>query len=362
MSRHTSNQVWEKIQEGVFVIAEIGKNFIQSKEDKPIQYYVESAKQLISCAKEAGADAVKFQTHNVEDEQMEIDVTSPHFSGSDRYSWVKRNTEATPIEFWNEIKKYSEDIGIIFFSTPMSRGAAMKLEEVGVPIWKIGSGDILDFAMLDFIAQTRKPIIISSGMSTLAEIDKSITFLKKRTDKIALMHCVSKYPCPSEDLNLNTIKFFKNRYDMPIGFSDHSLGHESAIAAVGIGATVIEKHFSMSRDLWGADHKTSLTPAEFRELVRGIREKRESTITNYGQEKKILQDGEAVFRPFFRKSLVAGEDIRDGTKLRPEMIYSMRPQGFIGDALHSEEYELVLGRRVRRNLNKYDPICLKDLE
>ncbi len=358
----TNEQIWEKIQSGTFIIAEIGKNFIQSEDERSVAEYIGNAKELVRKAKEAGADAVKFQTHNVEDEQMKIDVTSPHFSGSDRYSWVKRNTEATPLEFWKEVKTYSDAIGIVFFSTPMSRGAAMKLEDLGVPIWKVGSGDILDFVMLDFIARTGKPVIISSGMSTKEEVDSAVNFLKARANRIALLHCVSKYPCPPEDLNLNTIKFFKKRYDMPIGFSDHSLGHESALAATGMGATVVEKHFSLSRDLWGADHKTSLTPDEFKKLVWGIRNKKESSIKHYGEEAKVLQDDEAVFRPFFRKSLVAGQDIEQGVLISPEMLYAMRPQGFIDGALHSEEYENVLGRKTKRPLIKYDPIGFEDLE
>lgn len=169
--------------ERIFIIAELGKNFIQTKEKKTTEEYLDNAKKLIKLAKESGADAVKFQTHNVEDEQLNINITSPHFSGSDRYNWVKRNDLATPLEFWQELKKYSEKLGIIFFSTPMSRGAAKKLEKVDIPIWKVGSADPLDFVMLDFLADTKKPIIISSGMSILKEIDQAIDFLKKEEFK-----------------------------------------------------------------------------------------------------------------------------------------------------------------------------------
>src|SRR3989338_8054859 len=115
--------------------------------------------------------------------------------------------------------------------------------------------------------QTNKLIIISSGMSSLEELDKSVDFLKKKIDRIILMHCVSKYPCPPEDLNLKTIEFLKKRYDLPVGFSDHSLGQQGALPAIELGAVVIEKHFSFSRDLWGADHKVSMTPAEFKQMV-----------------------------------------------------------------------------------------------
>ncbi|GAF77642.1 unnamed protein product, partial [marine sediment metagenome] len=177
----------------VFVIAELGKNFIQTKEERPVEEYLENAKELVQLAKQAGADAVKFQAHNIEDEQLDIKITAPHFSGSDRYNWVKRNTLATPPDFWKALKKYCDKLGIIFFSTPMSRGAAQMLEQrLDVPLWKVGSADILDFVMLDFIAKTNKPIILSTGMSTLAEVDKAVAFLQKRTRDIVLMHCVSE--------------------------------------------------------------------------------------------------------------------------------------------------------------------------
>lgn len=361
MNKFEYQYIWQKNNKKVFIVAELGKNFIQTKEEKPLKVYLENAKKLVKLAKEAGADAVKFQTHNVEDEQLNFNISSPHFLGNDRYNWVKRNTLATPLKFWQEIKKYCDKMRIIFFSTPMSRGAAIKLEKVGVPIWKISSADILDFVMLDFIASTKKPVIISSGMSTLEEIDKSVNFLRKRNVKIALLHCVSKYPCSPEELNLNTIKFFKKRYDIPIGFSDHSLGLESAVAAVNLGAVIIEKHFSLSRNLWGPDHKVSLTPEEFKEMVRRIRNREKIKLTDYGKEDKILQDEEIKFRPIFRKSLVAGKKIKKGTILKKEMIYAMRPQIYAG-GLPSEEYEKIIGKKTKKNLNKYEPITWEVLE
>lgn len=355
--------IWKKINspDEVFIIAEIGKNFIQEEEILPIEVYSKRAKQLIKAAKEAGADAVKFQTHEIEDEQLDANIISPHFNNQDRYNWVKRNTLITPLEFWKELKGYSEELGIIFFSTPMSKLAAKKLESIGVHLWKIGSADILDFLTLDHIAKTGKPIIISSGMSRINEIDKSIEFLKKRTDKIVLLHCVSKYPCPSEDLNLHTIKFFQKRYKLPVGFSDHSLGYESAIAAVNMGAKVIEKHFSFDRNFWGPDHKVSMTPEEFKIMVDKIRKKERIDLTNYGREAKILNSAEKVFREIFRKSLVAGRDIKKGERLEIDDIYSIRPQKY-AKGLPSDELEKIIGKKLKKDLNKYDPITLDSIE
>ena len=352
----------------VFVVAEIGKNFIQTQEERPIAEYLENAKALVKAAHEAGADAVKFQTHNVEDEQLNIHVVSPHFKGADRYSWLTRNTKATPLDgFWRPLKAYCDEVGIVFHSTPMSRGAARKLNELGVELWKVGSGDILDFVTLDFLASTGQPIIMSSGMSTIEELDQAIDFLKRRNANVILLHCVSKYPCPPEHLSLATIGFLAERYGIPVGFSDHSIGIDSALAAVALGAKVIEKHFSFSRDLWGADHKVSMTPEELKALVSGIRElerdpskkaaylAKEIVKAGMGSGTKVLQEDEAVFRPYFRKSLMAGRDIPAGTVITGEMLYAMRPQQYAG-GLPSEEYERVLGRKVAANLKKYDPI------
>ncbi|MFH1822319.1 MAG: UDP-N-acetylglucosamine 2-epimerase, partial [Patescibacteria group bacterium] len=320
-----------------------------------LEEYVENAKKLIQAAKQTGADAVKFQTHVLEDEFLNLDIVSPHFKESDRYNWVKRNEQATPLEFWQELIKYANQLGIIFFSTPMSRRAAQKLEQIGVELWKVGSADILDFTILDFMAETGKPIIISSGMSTLKEIDKAIKFLKARTDNIVLLHCVSKYPCPVEELNLSTISFLQNRYSIPVGFSDHSLGHESALAAVQLGAKVIEKHFSFGRDLWGADHKVSMTPKEFKIMAEKIRNKEMVNLANYGRSAKILNRDEAIFRPIFRKALMAGQELKAGEVLTKEKIYAMRPQKY-AQGLPSEEYENIINKELKKDLKKYEPI------
>lgn len=359
---------WEKIQKGTFIIAEAGKAFIQTQDEQDVAQYLANAKALVDAAADAGADAIKFQTHVVEDEQLDIKVTSPHFKGSDRYAWVSRNARATPLEeFWMPLKAYCEERGILFFSTPMSRGAAQLLNTVGTGLWKIGSGDILDFVMLDYIRCTDKPTILSSGMSTIEEVEDSLAFVQQKGALVSLLHCVSKYPCPPEELNLSTIEFYKEKFSIPIGFSDHSLNIDSAVVAVALGATVIEKHFSLSRNFWGSDHKVSHTPEEFAELVRRIREvgsspekKKEALASEFaglamGEKGKLLQGDEMAFRLLFRKSLMAGQDIPAGTVIEPHMLYAMRPQEYAG-GLPSEEYPRVLGRTTRVALKKYDPI------
>jgi N,N'-diacetyllegionaminate synthase len=371
MKQQKIQKVIEKAKKGILIIVDAGKNFIQTEEEKSVEEYLNNAKKLVDAAVESGADIIKWQTHNVEDEQLKIKVVSPHFKGGERYSWVSRNTKATPVnEFWKPLKAYCEEKNILFMSTPMSRGAAYILEDLDVDFWKIGSGDILDFVMLDFIRNTDKPIFISSGMSTMDELEKSINFLREKNDQIFLFHCVSQYPCPVEDLHLGTIQFFKEKFDIPIGFSDHSVGGiEQDLLAVAAGATILEKHFSFSRDLWGADHKVSMTPDELKELVleakdliNNTEKKERMLLSDFGQralegKNKILQDGESVFRPLFRKSLMAAKDIKSGTKITADMLFGMRPQKYAG-GLPTEEYCNVLGKTLSKDIKKFDPIVV----
>lgn len=344
-----------QLNQRVFIVAEIGKAFIQTEDDKTVEEYLINAKALILAAKEAGADAVKFQTHHIEDEQLDMPVVSPHFSGTERYAWVRRNMEATPLEFWQEVKAYADKIGITFFTTPMSRGAAQKLETLDIPLWKVGSGDILDFVMLDYLTLTGKPIIISTGMSTMAEIDCAVEFLRERGAEFTILHCISKYPASFNELALGTIPYFKERYKVPIGFSDHSIGAQAAVAAVCSGARIIEKHLSIARDLWGSDHKVSMRPHEFKQMVDIIRRNDAASTIQFDNSIKILDEKESMFRPIFRKSLMAGQDIAAGTIITKEMLYAMRPQQYAG-GLPSQEYKLVIGKKSSVGLKKYDPI------
>ena len=359
MNYSNQNQIWRKIQEDIFIVAEIGKNFIQTKEEKSIAEYLANAKKLIAAAKEAGVDAVKFQTHEVEDEQLNIDIVSPHFKGSDRYNWIKRNTEATPLWFWQKLKRYCDDVGLVFFSTPMSRKAAQKLNVVGVPFWKVGSGDVQDYVMLDFMLETKKPIIISTGMVSLTELDEVVRHIQSIGSPLVILYCVSQYPAPREYFNLSTIEYLSEKYpDAVIGFSDHSLGIEIPLMAVRLGAKIIEKHFSFSRNLWGPDHQTSATPEEMERLVKKIRLGDWRTIDPqpyYGKKDKELDGTNNQFRPYFNKSLMAGRDIPAGSTLAKEMIFAMRPKMY-AKGLPAEKFREILGRKTKVDLKKYDPI------
>ncbi|MDP7367416.1 MAG: N-acetylneuraminate synthase family protein [Candidatus Pacebacteria bacterium] len=350
----------------VFVIAEIGKNFIQSEDERSVEEYLQNAKDLVDAAVDAGADAVKFQTHEIEDEQLNIDVTSPHFKGSDRYSWITRNMNATPLEsFWEPLKEYCDEKGIIFFSTPMSRKAAQKLEKINTPIWKVGSGDVQDYVTLDYMISTGKPIIISNGMVSLSELDEVINHVRSKGSPLSVLYCISQYPAPAEYFNLSTVEYLKEKYpDIAIGFSDHSLGYDISLAAIKLGANIIEKHFSLSRDLWGADHKVSMTPAEMKTMVKAIRSKEYKNIDEtsyYGDKEKELEGANNKFRPYFNKSLMAGCDIEEGTVITKEMVFAMRPKMY-AKGLPSEKYEEVIGKKTKKTIKKYDPIIFDILE
>ncbi|OGZ12568.1 MAG: hypothetical protein A3D67_04140 [Candidatus Lloydbacteria bacterium RIFCSPHIGHO2_02_FULL_51_22] len=344
----------------VFVIAEIGKNFIQTEEEKSVAEYLANAKKLVDAAKNAGCDAVKFQTHEVEDEVLDIEFTSPHFKSKDRYSWVTRNMNATPLEtFWKPIKAHCDKRGIIFFSTPMSRKAAQKLDKVGVPFWKVGSGDIFDYVLLDYLTDTGKPIIFSTGMASLNELDRVVSHLSEKKTPLVVLYCISKYPAPKEYFNLATIEYLKEKYPaVTIGFSDHSLGHDVALAAVALGARVVEKHFSFSRDLWGADHKVSMTPAEMKEFARLVHTRTYKDVpvdAYYGKKEKELEGAGNQFRPYFHKSLMAGENLAKGAVITKNVVFAMRPQK-LAEGLSSDCFYDVVGCKTKRALKKFDPI------
>lgn len=350
----------------VFVIAEIGKGFIQTKEEQTIETYLKNAKELIDAALETGVQAVKFQTHEYEDEQLNIDVTSPHFNGSDRYSWVKRNTDATPIEFWKELKEYAESKGLIFFSTPMSRKSAEKLESLDVSLWKVGSGDVEDHVMLDFLIETKKPIIISTGMVSFSELDEVVSYITSKGSPLTILYCVSEYPCPPEKFNLSTITYLKEKYpNLTIGFSDHSVGDNTVpLGAVKLGAQVIEKHFSLSRDFWGSDHKVSMTKEEMKDFVDSIKSgtyKNIDVAPCFGKKDRELEGATNQFRPYFNKSLVFGRDVKAGEIITKDMVFAMRPRMYI-DGLHAHKLRDVLGKKAKKDFKKYDGIKLDSVE
>lgn len=331
----------------VEIIAEIGKNFVTTSEEEDMTMLLTRARLLIAEAKRCGVDTVKFQIHQFEDEVLPI---------SQRYEWVKRNTY--PIDFWWKIKEFCRKLEINFLVTPMSRGAAIMMnEDIGIDRWKVGSGDILDFVMLDYIRDSGKPVILSSGMSTLEELEKSYNFLREKTKDISILHCVSMYPCPLECLNLATIPFLKEKFpDAKIGFSDHYNGIESSLMAVSCGAKIIEKHFTLSRNAWGPDHMLSLNSYELGLLVRSIRENNLLGVGTevFGVQTKYVRQEEVKLRSIFHKGLYASRNIKKDTLITSEELISLRPK--IETSEPSENYVSFLGKFIQADTLKYEPI------
>lgn len=237
-------------------IADIGKNFID-REGMTDLYYIEKASALIEEAKESGATIAKFQTHVFEDEQ--------HKRNSERYDWIKFNESMTPIIFWEELKRQCDFYGIEFMTTPMSKMAAEKVNHL-IKRWKVSSADITDFKLLEYLKKTNKPIILSVGMSTEEQIEKVVEYLRSQIEFIN--YCVSIYPCPIYKIDLTNLIRLREKYkNIPVGFSDHSLSIEVPTLAVRIGACAIEKHFTLDRNAFGPDHKVSLLPQEFKQMV-----------------------------------------------------------------------------------------------
>lgn len=274
------------------IIAEIGKNFINVEGEQSPEALLDKAKILVDLAKEAGADIVKFQTHVFEDEQ--------HKRSEVRYEWIKRNERGTPYDkFWLPLKEYCDQQKIEFLTTPMSKMAAEKVQDL-VKQWKVGSAELTDFSLLTYLASTDKPVILSSGMSDVPQVRQALDVLTSRGADITLMHCVSVYPCPDEWLNLNTIKFWQEELpNFKLGFSDHSLSTLAPAIAVAMGAVVIEKHFTIDRTAFGPDHKVSLIPTEFAEMVQNIRR----VEAMLGVNGKILLKEEKEFWKNFRTNV-----------------------------------------------------------
>lgn len=256
-------------------IAEIGKNFIDSTNvQQTIGDCLLLAKRMVFHAKRAGATVAKFQTHVWKDEQKKRD-------GS-RSRWSQINENLTPLEFWEELESYCRSIDIEFLITPMSKLAAQKVEHL-VKRWKVSSADIVDFKLLEYLKSTGKPIILSLGMTTSEQAEKAINYLGNQIQFIN--YCISLYPCPIYKIDLSNLIKLGGKYELPVGFSDHSLSVEVPALAVRMGAVAIEKHFTYDRNAYGPDHKVSLLRDEFAIMVK-LCKQAEINGESFEQEKK----------------------------------------------------------------------------
>lgn len=325
-----------------FVVAELSANHGGS---------LDRALQLVHLAAEAGADAVKIQTYTADTITLDSDAECFRIRGT---IWDGRRLhdlyqEAhTPWEWHAAIFAEARKLGLIAFSTPFDPTAVDFLETLEVPCHKIASFELVDIGLLEKAGATRKPIILSTGMATLAEIDEAVRTLRAAgCPALALLKCTSAYPAPAEEMNLRTIPHLAEAFGVSAGLSDHTLGATAAVAAVALGADVIEKHLCVSRSQPGPDSAFSMEPPEFREMVTAIRFA-ESAL---GRVRYDVTPREGVSRTH-RRSLFVAEDIAAGEKLTERNIRSVRP----ADGLHPRHLPDVLGRTAVRSLKKGTPL------
>lgn len=327
-----------------YVIAELSANHRQR---------LESAMQLVDAAADAGADAVKLQTYRPD--TITIDVRRPEFRIESGTVWDGRMlydlyAEAfTPWEWHEPLQRRATERGLHFFASPFDHTAVDLLESLRVPAYKIASFEIVDVGLLARVAATGKPMIISTGMATLEEVEEGIAAaVGAGATELALLKCTSAYPAPPEETNLRTIPDMAARFGVPVGLSDHTLGTSVPIAAVGIGAAIIEKHLTLSRTDGGPDAGFSLEPDDFAQMVEGIRTA-ERAIGRVSYEPSAHEASSRALR----RSLFAVEDIRAGEPLSTTNVRSIRP----GHGLHTRYLPMLMGRRAVRDIERGTPMA-----
>lgn len=329
----------------ILIIAEAGVNHNGS---------LERAKEMALAAKKAGADIVKYQTAVPEQ------VVS-RFAEKADYQKQQTGSEESQLEMIKKIhfgfeehrqlKEYCDEIGIRYLSTPFDLDSIDFLATLDMPVWKIPSGEITNLPYLEKVAALKKPLILSTGMSMLSEIEDALAVLEENgCEDVTLLHCNTEYPTPMEDVNLLAMRELEEQFALPVGFSDHTLGIEADIAAAALGACVIEKHFTLDKTLEGPDHQASLEPDELEAMVRAIRNIEKAL----GTSEKHVTPSEAKNRPIARKSIVAKRAIKKGEVFTAENLTTKRP----GDGISPMRWYDVLGKEASRDFAEDEKISL----
>lgn len=327
----------------VFIIAELSANHLQN---------YENAVKLIKAAKKAGSDAVKLQTYTPD--TITIDCDNEYFQIKQGTIWdgttlYKLYQEAyTPWDWQPKLKKIAEEEGLICFSSPFDNTAVDFLEKMDVPAYKIASFEITDIPFIEYVASKGKPVIISTGIARLSDIEEALNACKRMgNENVALLKCTSEYPSPYEDINLKTIPNMAETFNIAVGISDHTLGTSVALAAVALGAKIVEKHFTLDRALGGPDSKFSMEPEEFKTMVKSIREveKALGTVT-YELTEKQLKSRE------HSRSLFVVKDMKAGEAFTEENVRSIRP----GFGMKTKYINEVIGKVVKLDIKKGTPV------
>lgn len=310
----------------------------------------------IDALAETGVQAIKFQMHLAEAESSIHEPFRVKFSFEDatRYEYWKR-MEFT-LEQWKTIKAHCDKVGLDFICSPFSNLAVDWLEEIGVKYYKIGSGEVTNLLLLEKIAKTKKPVIVSSGMSSYSELDKTISFLKERNVDFSILQCTTSYPTQPEQFGFNVLQELKERYSVKVGFSDHSAKIATNIAAVALGAEILEFHVVFDRKMFGPDAKSSLTLKEVSQLVEGV------NATYKAIQNPINKNNNEQFselKSIFEKSLAINKSVSKGHVITFDDLEAKKPKGYGMDAL---KFQDIIGKQVKHDMNQWDFINEKDLK
>lgn len=325
-----------------FIIAEVGSNHNRD---------LNQAKKLIEIAAEVEADAVKFQTYSAETMYSKKTFTPDYLEGKmeQRSVWQLIKDIELPREWQGELADYTRSHDLIFLSTPFDYQAIKELEELNVLAYKIASFEIVDLPFLKEIAKNKKPIILSTGMASLGEIEEAINAIRDIGDnEIALLHCAINYPPPIEDLNLRAIKTLSKAFRVPVGFSDHTMSTYLPSVCVALGARIIEKHYTVSRSLKGPDHKFALEPDELKLMIKNIRE----TEIALGSPEKKLAESEKNLYKLARRSIIAAKKIPKGKVIEKSDLIIKRP----GYGIPPKFIDIIIGREARKDIDEDDII------
>lgn len=333
---------------GIKIIAEAGVNHNGS---------MELAKKMVDKAYEAGADYIKFQT-------FQPQKLVSKYAGKAEYQKRNTNSEESQLEMlkklaltqenFRELQEYCRQVGIGFVSTPFDMESIDFLESLDMDFWKIPSGEITNLPYLIKIARTGRPIVMSTGMCCMEEIQEALTWLNKNgAGEITLLHCNTQYPTPMEDVNLNVLKSLRQQFHLPVGYSDHTEGIEVTIAAAALGAVVLEKHFTLDKNMEGPDHKASLEPEELKAMVTAVHRIEKSL----GSCEKRVTPSESANRTAARKSIVAKGKIRKGEQFGEDNLTVKRP----GNGISPMKWFEILGKTATRDYLEDEMISEEEL-
>lgn len=327
------------------IIAEIGVNHNGD---------VTLAKQMIDSAKDSGADIVKFQTF-ITDRLVGRNVGLAEYQSRNLGQQISQYEMIRALELsrvdMSELREYCQQSGVMFLSSVGDVDSVDFLCKTGVDAIKIGSSNLTNLPFLRYVAKTGRSVLLSTGMGTLGEVEAAVMALEEANcDDIILFHCTSNYPTPYDEVNLRAMNTLRAAFQLPVGYSDHTLGYEVALGATALGAVAIEKHFTLDRSLPGPDHRASMTPDEFHAMVESIK----NLSSALGVARKMPTGSELMMRNKVRKSLVANQLIPEGSLIEPDMLSAMR----VGSGLAPAFEEIIVGARAKRSIMPGEPLSL----